>query len=66
MSGKEILADTNILLYLLRGDDTIAEWLQNKRIYISFITISLNLPLLTADKQISNIKELEVLLYEMK
>ena len=38
MNGKEILADTNILLYLLKGNDTIEEMLQGKKIYISFIT----------------------------
>src|SRR5699024_9193164 len=122
MNGKEILADTNILLYLLKGDDTIAGWLQNKKVFISFITelellgydkitakeevqikellrdchlialnneikeiyihlkrryslkladciiaasaIFLNIPLITADKQISSAEELEVLLYE--
>jgi predicted nucleic acid-binding protein len=35
MSGKEILVDTNILLYLLAGNDTIVEILQGKNIYIS-------------------------------
>ena len=38
MSGKEILVDTNILLYLLSGNDTIEQILQGKTIYISFIT----------------------------
>jgi predicted nucleic acid-binding protein len=38
MSGKEILADTNILLYLLQGNNTVAEVLQGKNIYVSFIT----------------------------
>jgi predicted nucleic acid-binding protein len=38
MSGKEILVDTNILLYLLGGNDTIEQILQGKTIYISFIT----------------------------
>ncbi|MFC0517237.1 type II toxin-antitoxin system VapC family toxin [Mucilaginibacter angelicae] len=38
MSGKEILVDTNILLYLLDGNDTIAEILNGKNIFISFIT----------------------------
>lgn len=38
MSGKEILVDTNILLYLLDGNDTIGEILQGKTIYLSFIT----------------------------
>jgi len=38
MSGKEILVDTNILLYLLAGNDTLEAILQHKNIYISFIT----------------------------
>jgi predicted nucleic acid-binding protein len=38
MSGKELLADTNILLYLLQGNDTIRLLLQDKVIVISFIT----------------------------
>ncbi|HMG06982.1 MAG TPA: PIN domain-containing protein [Mucilaginibacter sp.] len=38
MNGKEILVDTNILLYLLSGNDTIEQILQGKTIYISFLT----------------------------
>ena len=38
MSGKEILVDTNIILYLLRGSDTLEQYLQGKDIFISFIT----------------------------
>ncbi len=38
MSGKEILVDTNIILYLLKGNDTLQEMLQGKTIHISFIT----------------------------
>jgi len=38
MSGKEILVDTNIILYLLSGSDTLQEILQGKDIYLSFIT----------------------------
>ncbi|MDB5088919.1 MAG: type toxin-antitoxin system VapC family toxin [Mucilaginibacter sp.] len=38
MSGKEIFVDTNIILYLLDGSDTLEEILQGKDIYISFIT----------------------------
>ena len=38
MSGKEILVDTNILLYLLKGNDTLQNLLQGKTIYLSFIT----------------------------
>lgn len=38
MSGKEILVDTNIVLYLLNGSDTLETILQGKDIYLSFIT----------------------------
>lgn len=38
MSGSNIFIDTNIALYLLAGDETLSFILQNKRIYISFIT----------------------------
>jgi predicted nucleic acid-binding protein len=38
MSGKEILVDTNILLYLLGGSSTLEEFLQGKDVYLSFIT----------------------------
>ena len=38
MSGNKLFLDTNIVLYLLHGDKTLAEALDNKQIYISFIT----------------------------
>jgi len=38
MSGKEILVDTNIALYLLNGSDDIENVLQGKDVYMSFIT----------------------------
>jgi predicted nucleic acid-binding protein len=38
MNGNNIFVDTNIILYLLNGDKTLAELLQGKMIYISFIT----------------------------
>lgn len=38
MSGKEILVDTNIILYLLKGNDTLEDLLQGKDLHISFIT----------------------------
>ena len=56
MSGKAILADTNIILYLLRGSDTLEELLQGKTIYLSFIT---ELELL-AFKNISIQEEIEI------
>ncbi len=38
MNGKEILVDTNIILYLLDGSDELEKFLQGKDLYVSFIT----------------------------
>lgn len=38
MSGKKLFLDTNIVLYLLNGDETLAETLNQKQLYISIIT----------------------------
>ena len=38
MNGNKLFIDTNIALYLLGGDNTLAILLQEKQIYISFIT----------------------------
>ena len=38
MSGINLLLDTNIVLYLLSGDDTLESFLQGKKTYISIIT----------------------------
>ena len=38
MSGNRLFVDTNILIYLLRGEKEIAEMLQGKEVMISFIT----------------------------
>lgn len=38
MSGTNLLCDTNILLYLLNGDKTVAGLLNMKKIFISCIT----------------------------
>lgn len=38
MSGNSLLIDTNIALYLLNGDTTIAELLNGRDIHMSFIT----------------------------
>jgi predicted nucleic acid-binding protein len=38
MSGNKVFLDTNIILYLLGGDKTIAELLNGKLFYISFVT----------------------------
>jgi len=37
MSGKIALADTNVLIYLLRGDETAAALLEDFDVQISFI-----------------------------
>jgi len=38
MNGISILADTNIIVYLLGGNARIAELLEGKEVYLSFIT----------------------------
>ena len=38
MNGNKYFLDTNIILYLLNGDVTLAELLDQKLLYISFIT----------------------------
>ena len=38
MSGTSLIIDTNIALYLLGGDTTLAEVLDGKTIYLSFIS----------------------------
>lgn len=38
MSGNNFFVDTNILIYLLKGDNTLSELLYNKRLFISFIS----------------------------
>lgn len=38
MNGTDLLVDTNIALYLLGGDATLAETLQQKTLHLSFIT----------------------------
>ena len=38
MNGDSILLDTNTILYLLAGDETLAEFLNSKKLYISVIT----------------------------
>ncbi len=37
MSGSSIFLDTNIVLYLLSGDVTIAELLNKKTLFVSFV-----------------------------
>lgn len=38
MSGVKLLLDSNIILYLLNGDQTLSDFLHNKQLYISIIT----------------------------
>ncbi len=38
MNGNKIFLDTNIILYLLNGDETLASFLNQKQLYISIIT----------------------------
>ncbi|KYG84289.1 twitching motility protein PilT [Roseivirga seohaensis] len=61
MSGNKLLLDTNILLYLLAGDQTLVDILQGKNIYISFIT---ELELLSYNLNASEKGDIEALLSE--
>lgn len=38
MSGNNILLDTNIVLYLLNGEETLIPLLEEKNLFLSFIT----------------------------
>lgn len=38
MSGSKLVIDTNTAIYLLNGDESLAEILHQKSLYISFIT----------------------------
>lgn len=38
MNGNSILLDTNTVLYILGGDQTLTEFLADKKLYISIIT----------------------------
>jgi predicted nucleic acid-binding protein len=38
MNGSKLFLDTNIILYLLNGDKTLAELLNGKQLFISVIT----------------------------
>jgi len=62
MNGTSLLCDTNILLYLLSGDKTVTELLNQKKIFISVIT---EIELLTFKKLATSEKKLiEALLSE--
>jgi predicted nucleic acid-binding protein len=38
VSGNNFLLDTNIILYMLNGDETLADFLYQRNLYVSFIT----------------------------
>ncbi len=38
MNGNSLLLDTNIVLYLLAGDQTLVSLLQEKQLYLSFVS----------------------------
>lgn len=38
MNGTKLLLDSNIILYLLNGDKTLADFLNKKELFISIIT----------------------------
>ncbi len=38
MNGNSVILDTNIVLYLLNGDQVLSELLNQKKLYMSFIS----------------------------
>ena len=38
MNGNSLLLDSNIVLYLLNGDTTLIPLLEEKQLYVSFVT----------------------------
>ena len=38
MNGNSVLLDTNIILYLLNGEETLIPLLEGKNLFVSFIT----------------------------
>jgi len=38
MNGRNFIVDTNVALYLLSGNETIADILENTNVYVSFVT----------------------------
>lgn len=56
MNGNSIFLDTNIVLYLISGDRTLANLLDNKTIYISFIS-ELELELISRELMRQNMDE---------
>jgi len=64
MSGNKLLLDTNVVLYVLMGDETIASFINGKELYLSIIS---ELELL-AFKNISQkeSKAIESFIHELK
>ncbi len=64
MNGNSILADTNILIYLLQGNKAVTDYLDGKDVYISFVTELelLSFPQLTTDE----LKKINQLLSSVK
>ena len=38
MNGNNLLLDSNIVLYLLSGEQTLVPLLEEKKLYVSFVT----------------------------
>jgi predicted nucleic acid-binding protein len=53
MNGNSVLLDTNIVLYLLSGDQRLSDLLYGKKLYLSFVTQleALGYPSITEDEQ---------------
>jgi len=68
MNGNSLLLDSNIVLYLLNGEETLIPLLEDKQLYLSFIT---QLELLSfpgiSEKEINKIKSFidECIIIEM-
>ena len=64
MTGNSLLLDTNTVLYLLAGDETLAEFLNDKKLYISIIS---ELELLGYNKLTTkDIKALKIFIEELQ
>jgi predicted nucleic acid-binding protein len=57
MNGNNILLDTNIVLYLLNGEETLIPLLEEKNLFSIIMATSLwlNMPLITADHDFKKI-----------
>lgn len=38
MNGNSVIVDSNILIYLVGGDKTLSDYLENLNVYVSFLT----------------------------